>query len=110
MLEILPEYFLIKFLLILLINITVFYLINSIILKNNLLIDLKNISSHKKLLNLDIVPISGGIILLLNLSALTFLQKHRYSSLNKFTLRAFFIYSIYYNIYSYGNLFLKINY
>ena len=67
MLEILPEYFLIKFLLILLINITVFYLINSIILKNNLLIDLKNISSHKKLLNLDIVPISGGIILLLNL-------------------------------------------
>ena len=67
MFEILPEYFLIKFSLILLINITVFYLINSIILKNNLLIDLKNISSHKKLLNLDIVPISGGIILFLNL-------------------------------------------
>ena len=34
--------------------------------KKNFLIDLKYSSSHKKLINSDIVPISGGVIIYLN--------------------------------------------
>ena len=37
-----------------------------LILKKNLFVDIKNFSSHKQLINSDAVPISGGIIILLN--------------------------------------------
>ncbi|WP_440653643.1 hypothetical protein [Candidatus Pelagibacter sp. HIMB1506] len=54
-------------LLIFFINISVFYLVNKFILKKNFLIDLKKKNSHKKLINLDEVPISGGVVIFLNL-------------------------------------------
>jgi len=48
------------------INFFVFFLINFILLKKNLLIDEKAKSPHKQLVNNELVPISGGIILLIN--------------------------------------------
>ena len=52
--------------LILIFNLALFYFMNLIILKKNFLIDVKNISFHKQLISKDIVPISGGIIILIN--------------------------------------------
>lgn len=72
MFEILSENFIAKLLSILLTNLTIFYLTNLFIIKTNFLVDLKNISSHKNLLNSDLVPISGGIILFLNLLLLNY--------------------------------------
>jgi len=55
-----------NFFLILILNLSMFYLVNLIFIKKNILIDMKKGSSHKQLINRDMVPISGGIILLLN--------------------------------------------
>jgi len=55
-----------NFFLILISNLSMFYLVNLIFIKKNILIDMKKGSSHKQLINRDMVPISGGIILLLN--------------------------------------------
>lgn len=55
-----------NFFLILILNLSMFYLVNLIFIKKNILIDKKKGSSHKQLINRDMVPISGGIILLLN--------------------------------------------
>lgn len=50
-----------------LLNIILFALLNFLILKNNFLIDLKSSSSHKKLISPELVPVSGGVIIFLNL-------------------------------------------
>mgnify|MGYP001185827732 CR=1 FL=1 len=55
-----------NFFFILILNSTLFYILNLFILKKNLFVDIKNFSSHKQLINSDAVPISGGIIILLN--------------------------------------------
>ena len=55
-----------SFFLILILNLSLFYLINLILIKKNILLDLKKFSLHKQLINHDAVPISGGIILLIN--------------------------------------------
>ena len=55
-----------SFFLILILNLFLFYLINLILIKKNILLDLKKSSLHKQLINYDAVPISGGIILLIN--------------------------------------------
>jgi len=55
-----------SFFLILILNLSLFYLINLILIKKNILLDLKKSSLHKQLINYDAVPISGGIILLIN--------------------------------------------
>lgn len=66
MLEILVENLIIQSTFIFLFNFVLFALINFFILKKNFLIDLKHSSSHKKLINSDIVPVSGGVIIYLN--------------------------------------------
>ena len=66
MLEILVENLIIQLTFIFLFNSVLFALINFFILKKNFLIDLKYSSSHKKLINSDIVPVSGGVIIYLN--------------------------------------------
>ena len=58
---------LLNFFLILITNLFLFYLVNLIFTKKGILIDIKKASSHKQLINLDIVPVSGGIILILNI-------------------------------------------
>ena len=55
-----------NFFLILLINLILFFSLNYIFFKKNILIDKKKTSTHKQLINRDAVPISGGIILLIN--------------------------------------------
>ena len=55
-----------SFFLILILNLSLFYWINFILIKKNILLDLKKSSLHKQLINYDAVPISGGIILLIN--------------------------------------------
>ena len=55
-----------NFFLILLINLILFFSLNYIFFKKNILIDKKKTSTHKQLINRDTVPISGGIILLIN--------------------------------------------
>jgi len=55
-----------NFFLIFLINLLLFFFLNAIFIKKNILIDQKKTSSHKQLINRDAVPISGGIILLIN--------------------------------------------
>jgi len=52
--------------LILILNLVLFYFMNFIILRKNFLIDIKNVSIHKQLISKDSVPISGGIIILIN--------------------------------------------
>ena len=51
---------------ILIANLFLFYLFNLIFIKKAILIDIKKASLHKQLINHDSVPISGGIILILN--------------------------------------------
>ena len=51
---------------ILLINFLLFFFLNTLFVKKNILIDKKKTSSHKQLINRDSVPLSGGIILLIN--------------------------------------------
>ena len=67
MIEILSENLIINFFFLLIFNLLVFYLINFLILKNKILIDIKNSSFHKQLINSDLVPISGGTVIFLNL-------------------------------------------
>ena len=67
MIEILSGHLIINFFFVLIFNLSVFYLINFLILKNKILIDIKNVSFHKQLINSDLVPISGGIVIFLNL-------------------------------------------
>ena len=67
MIEILSGHLIINFFFVLIFNLSVFYLINFLILKNKILIDIKNSSFHKQLINSDLVPISGGIVIFLNL-------------------------------------------
>ena len=55
-----------NFFLILLINFLLFFFLNTLFFKKNILIDQKKTSSHKQLINKDAVPLSGGIILLIN--------------------------------------------
>ncbi len=55
-----------EFFLILILNIFLFFLINFFCIKKNILIDFKKSSLHKRFINKDIVPISGGSILLIN--------------------------------------------
>tara|TARA_B100000965_G_scaffold154533_1_gene128519 strand:+ start:605 stop:1669 length:1065 start_codon:yes stop_codon:yes gene_type:complete len=55
-----------NFFLILLINLLLFFFLNTLFFKKNILIDQKKTSSHKQLINKDAVPLSGGIILLIN--------------------------------------------
>lgn len=57
---------LLEFFLILTFNIFLFISINLLCTKQNILIDLKKSSLHKRFLNRDLVPISGGSILLIN--------------------------------------------
>ncbi len=57
---------LLEFFLILILNIFLFFSINFFCIKQKFLIDLKKSSLHKRFLNKDIVPITGGIILLIN--------------------------------------------
>jgi len=54
------------FFFILITNLFVFYLLNLIFIKKGILIDIKKASLHKQLINHDAVPVSGGIILILN--------------------------------------------
>ncbi len=58
--------FLLNFLIFFVINFVLFFLINFILLKQKFLIDQKSKSSHKQLINNELVPISGGIVLLVN--------------------------------------------
>ena len=55
-----------NYFLVLVLNLLLFYVINFILIKKNLLIDQKTTSSHKQLINTDLVPVSGGLILLIN--------------------------------------------
>jgi len=55
-----------NYFLVLVLNLLLFYVINFILVKKNILIDLKKTSSHKQLINTDLVPVSGGLILLIN--------------------------------------------
>ena len=55
-----------KLFFLLVINIFLFFIINILILKKNILVDIKQSSHHKKLISSDLVPISGGLIILLN--------------------------------------------
>ena len=55
-----------NFFLILILNIFLFYLINFYLFKKKILIDIKKTSPHKKLISQEEVPVSGGIILLIN--------------------------------------------
>jgi len=55
-----------NFFLILLINFLLFFFLNIFFIKKNILIDQKKASTHKQLINIDSVPLSGGIILLIN--------------------------------------------
>lgn len=55
-----------------LLNLSLFYLTNFFFLKKNILLDKKNTSSHKQLINNQIVPISGGIILMFNVIFLNY--------------------------------------
>ena len=55
-----------NFFITLIINLSLFYVINLLFIKKNILIDIKKASLHKQLINHDAVPISGGIILILN--------------------------------------------
>ena len=55
-----------NFFLILLINFLLLLFLNSIFIKKNILIDKKKTSLHKQFISRDEVPISGGIILLMN--------------------------------------------
>ena len=57
---------LLEFFLILIFNIFLFITINLFCIKQNILIDLKKSSLHKRFLNKDVVPVSGGCILLIN--------------------------------------------
>ena len=57
---------LLNFFIFFVINFFLFFLTNFILLKKNLLIDEKSKSPHKQLVNSELVPISGGIILLIN--------------------------------------------
>ena len=50
-----------------LILITLIFFVNFFLLKTNLLFDKTNISKHKKLLNKEKVPLSGGILILLTI-------------------------------------------
>ena len=54
-----------KILIIIFFNIIIFSLINILFLKKNFLIDNKNFSKHKSFANTEIVPLSGGIVLLI---------------------------------------------
>ena len=56
-----------NFFLILSFNVILFYFLNLLILKGNFLVDLKKFSAHKKFINSELVPISGGIIILFNM-------------------------------------------
>tara|TARA_B100000780_G_C21121095_1_gene454145 strand:+ start:1730 stop:2779 length:1050 start_codon:yes stop_codon:yes gene_type:complete len=47
-------------------NILIFFLINFIFLKKNFLIDNKGISKHKSFTDMAIVPLSGGVVLLIS--------------------------------------------
>jgi len=54
-----------KIFIIIFFNIVIFSLINILFLKKNFLIDNKNFSKHKSFANTEIVPLSGGIVLLI---------------------------------------------
>ena len=83
----------IKSLFFFIINIIIFYLVNLLILKKNFLIDLKNNSSHKRLINSDIVPISGGIMILFNLFLFNY-----FSLLNYLLITCIFIIGLFADI------------
>ncbi len=72
MIEILSESLVIKFFFILIFNFILFYLVNLLILKNQILVDIKDTSSHKQLFSLDLVPISGGVVIFLNILFLSY--------------------------------------
>ena len=66
MIEIFPETLKLNLFLILIFNLVLFYFVNFIILRKKFLIDIKNTSFHKQLISKDLVPISGGVIILIN--------------------------------------------
>ncbi len=86
MIEILSENLIINFFFVLIYNLLVFYLINFLISKNKILIDIKNTSSHKQLINSDLVPISGGLVIFLNL-----LLYNYFNLFNKILIIALFL-------------------
>ena len=54
------------------INVLVFYIVNYILKKKKLLLDNANLSAHKKIVDINFVPLSGGIVLILNCFYLAF--------------------------------------
>lgn len=86
MIDVLSENLIINFFFILIYNLLVFYLINFLISKNKILIDIKNTSSHKQLINSDLVPISGGLVIFLNL-----LLYNYFNLFNKILIIALFL-------------------
>ena len=69
--------FLLNFLIFFVINFVLFFLINFILLKQKFLIDQKSKSSHKQLINNELVPISGGIVLFVNCFLMSVHEKIR---------------------------------
>ena len=59
-------------LLLIFINFLAFYLINLILKKKRLLLDNTNLSAHKKIVDINFVPLSGGIVLIFNCFYLAF--------------------------------------
>jgi len=66
------EFISLKYIFLFLLNLSLFFLTNFFFLRKNFLLDKKITSSHKQLINNEIVPISGGIILMFNVIFLNY--------------------------------------
>ncbi len=86
--------FVLNFFSVLVFNIILFSVINTLILKKNFLVDIKNFSFHKNLISSDLVPISGGIIILLNSLFLNFF----YEQYNQFLIIGVFLVGLFADI------------
>ncbi len=73
-----------------LILVPLFYLFNNYLIKNKILLDKINSSEHKKFINNDLVPLSGGVLIFISL--IFFIKELDY--INKFFLSVLFFFGL----------------